>query len=257
MIKIFLYELRRLLVNKFFLGLLLITGWHSYQTLSGTVILGTSGTAPFSSWSYGDYLSRILPLTLITLLFFITFLFSSQEKKVRVLTEATPTEPAKYLGVKIGAIACGYLLLWCVVIGISLVFYAGVFRLRDFTGFIAPILLTCIPALPFFLGLGVAVGRAHSGLLYAMMLLLLLLGQAPLPYFLDFSGARFFMEYPLTLPVGAGGEPEFAVPASLIVQKLLYTLSGIVLFGIGLRGRQRNRNGKARSNHEIGEKEKK
>ena len=34
MFKIYYYELRRLLVNKFFLCLLLITAFYSYQTIS-------------------------------------------------------------------------------------------------------------------------------------------------------------------------------------------------------------------------------
>ena len=47
MFKIYYYELRRLLVNKFFLCLLLITAFYSYQTMSGEIILGIADTAPF------------------------------------------------------------------------------------------------------------------------------------------------------------------------------------------------------------------
>ncbi|NLJ86477.1 MAG: hypothetical protein GX322_08550, partial [Firmicutes bacterium] len=48
MIKLFGYELRRLLFNKFFIGLLVITGLYSYQILSGDIIVGVANTAPFS-----------------------------------------------------------------------------------------------------------------------------------------------------------------------------------------------------------------
>ena len=62
MIKIFAYECRRLLWNKFFFGLLAVTFFYGWQVLNGTTILGVSRTAPFSPWSFGDYLSRMLPL---------------------------------------------------------------------------------------------------------------------------------------------------------------------------------------------------
>ena len=75
MFKIYYYELRRLLVNKFFLCLLLITAFYSYQTMSGEIILGIADTAPFSGWSYGVYLAKVLPLLLVSLLFFISFLY--------------------------------------------------------------------------------------------------------------------------------------------------------------------------------------
>ena len=55
--KIFGYECRRLLWNKFFLGLLLVILFYGWQVLNGVTVLGVSHTAPFSPWSFGDYLS--------------------------------------------------------------------------------------------------------------------------------------------------------------------------------------------------------
>ena len=46
--KIFFYECKRLLWNKFFLGLLLVLLFYGWQVLSGATILGVSHTAPFS-----------------------------------------------------------------------------------------------------------------------------------------------------------------------------------------------------------------
>ena len=71
--KIFLYECKRLLWNKFFGGLLLVLLFYGWQVLSRVTILGVSHTAPFSPWSFGDYLSRMLPLLWIGMLFFLTF----------------------------------------------------------------------------------------------------------------------------------------------------------------------------------------
>ena len=58
MYKIFWYECRRLLGNKFFFGILLILLFYGWQILDRVTILGVAHTAPFSCWSFGDYLSR-------------------------------------------------------------------------------------------------------------------------------------------------------------------------------------------------------
>ena len=81
MIKIFAYECRRLLWNKFFFGLLAATLFYGWQVLNGTTILGVSRTAPFSPWSFGDYLSRMLPLLWIGALFFLTFFTSAKARR--------------------------------------------------------------------------------------------------------------------------------------------------------------------------------
>ena len=94
--KIFGYECRRLLCNKFFLGLLLVLLFYGWLVLNGVTILGVSHTAPFSPWSFGDYLSRMLPLQWIGTLFFLTFFTSSKARRVAVLTAATQAPPRRY-----------------------------------------------------------------------------------------------------------------------------------------------------------------
>ena len=59
--KIFQYEYRRLLLNKFFAGLVLVLLAYGATVLESATILGVSHTAPFSPWSFGDYLSRMCP----------------------------------------------------------------------------------------------------------------------------------------------------------------------------------------------------
>lgn len=61
MVKIFRYECKRLLWNKFFFGILAVTLFYGWQVLTGASILGVSHTAPFSPWTFGDYLSRLPP----------------------------------------------------------------------------------------------------------------------------------------------------------------------------------------------------
>lgn len=229
MIKLFGYELRRLLFNKFFMGLLVITGLYSYQVLSGDIIVGVANTAPFSRWSYGAFLSAVLPLLLITLLFFTTFLYSKKEKQVGAITFATPIDPLHYGFLRCLAMVTGFVVISGIAIGLSLIFYARVFHFTAFGDFLVPIVLTLIPAMLFTLGVGLTAGRVHLGLLYALMLILLLLGQMPLPYSVDLLGGNFFHGFPATLPVGLGGEVVFTIPMAVWIGKAVYSIVGLAL----------------------------
>ena len=53
MTKIFRCECRRLLCNKFFIGLLAVLLFYAGQVFCLTVLPGVSHTAPFSPWSFG------------------------------------------------------------------------------------------------------------------------------------------------------------------------------------------------------------
>lgn len=78
--KIFRYECRRLLWNKFFIGLAVVLLLYGALVLHAVTILGVAHTAPFSPWSFGDYLSRMLPLLWIGMLFFLTFYTSPKAR---------------------------------------------------------------------------------------------------------------------------------------------------------------------------------
>ena len=50
--KIFRYECRRLLWNKFFIGLAIVLLLYGAFVLHSVTILGVAHTAPFSPWSF-------------------------------------------------------------------------------------------------------------------------------------------------------------------------------------------------------------
>ncbi|ASA25690.1 hypothetical protein [Paenibacillus donghaensis] len=234
MTKLFRYELHRFLFNKFFLGLLVITGLYSYQILSGDIIRGVANTAPFSKWSYGAFLSSLLPLNLITLLFFISFLYSKKEQRVQVLTGATPIERVSFALVRYAAIVTAFALICCVVVLISIVFYQRIFHFGSFGNFLSPILLTLSPAMLFVLGVGLLAGRVQPGLIYVLMLLLLVLNWVSLPYGMELFGGDFYQNYPSTLQVGANGEPAFIIPTVVWIGKAAYVGMGILFLLISL-----------------------
>lgn len=85
--KIYRYECRRLLWNQFFAGLAAVLLGYGALILRGVTILGVSHTAPFSPWSFGDYLSQMLPLLWIGALFFLTFFTSPKARRTAALTD--------------------------------------------------------------------------------------------------------------------------------------------------------------------------
>ena len=159
--KIFLYECKRLLWNKFFAGLVLVLLFYGWQVLRRVTILGVSHTAPFSPWSFGDFLSRMLPLLWIGALFFLTFFTSEKARRAAVLTDAAPLPPRRYALARCAAALVG-------------------------TGLLA-------------LGSGWLLGMLRPWLLYVWMLVSPVCLALPLPESLGLWNGRLFAQYPLTL----------------------------------------------------------
>ena len=231
--KLFKYEMHRLLANKFFAGLMVITLLYSYFVLSGDIILGISNTAPFSGWSYGWFLTQILPLLLVTLLFFVSFLFTNKEKQVQVLVKATSVEYPQYMLFRCLAMIIGFLLISAVAVLVSMVFYLTTFKFAGFGGFVLPLILTLLPPMFLALGLGLILGRLHQGTLYALMLVFLVLGQVSLAGF-DLLGAGFYANYPISIWAEASVEPAFTVPASFWLSRGIISGAGIALMIPGI-----------------------
>lgn len=244
MFKVLCYELRRLLLNKFFIALALITGFYGYSLLGGDIIMGVAGTAPFSGWSYGAFLAGIAPILMVTALFFVSHLYTPGEARTRTLTMATPVDPRACGLVKLAAIAVGSLLICGVAVSVSLVFYARVFGFTAFGGFLAPMAFVLAPCMLAAIGAGVALGRLHPALVYGLMLCCLLLGRTGLPAGVDLPGAGFFHTQPLSLPAGVTGEPAFLIPPGVAWARaacagagLALALAGIAAFGNRGKGR--------------------
>ena len=111
MSKIYCYECRRLLWNKFFGGLIVVLLGYGALVLRGVTILGVSHTAPFSPWSFGDYLSRMLPLLWIGALFFLSFFTSVKARRTASLIDTTPMLPSHFAFVRCAAAFTGTVIL--------------------------------------------------------------------------------------------------------------------------------------------------
>ena len=109
--KVMRYECKRLLWNRFFVGLVLVLLFYGWQVLGGTTILGVAHTAPFSPWSFGDYLGRMTPLLWVGVLFFLTFFTSPKARRVASLIDAAPMPPHRYALARCAAALTGSALL--------------------------------------------------------------------------------------------------------------------------------------------------
>ena len=230
--KIFLYECKRLLWNKFFAGLVLVLLFYGWQVLRRVTILGVSHTAPFSPWSFGDFLSRMLPLLWIGALFFLTFFTSEKARRAAVLTDAAPLPPRRYALARCAAAFTGTVMLALLCIVEAAVFYGRMFGWHDWGSLAFPALVTLLPPLVFALGSGWLLGRLKPWLLYVWMAAPVLLAVLPLPEVLGLWDGSFFTAYPLTLE---GLDPAFTLPGPMVMAQLLLLAAGAVLLALGER----------------------
>ena len=226
MIKIVRYECRRLLWNKFFAGLLLVLLFYGWQVLTGATILGVAHTAPFSPWSFGDYLSRMLPLLWIESLFFLTFFTSGKAQRAAVLTDAAPMEPRRYALARCGAALAGTALLALACLGEAAVFYGRYFGWCRWGELIFPALITLVPPLVFALGSGWLLGWLRPRLLYVWMFLPCALLVLPLPKAMGLWDGSFFAWQPQVIGTL---DPAFQLPKAVLLTQIILTAAGVVL----------------------------
>ena len=215
----------------------MINGLFAWYTLTSDTVAGIAHTAPFSPWSFGAYLASVMPISILTALFLLSFFCSKKEKQVQALTAATPVDSVRYMLIRLAVVALGFLFLCALVIGISVIFYAIFFNYWNYSTFILPALLTILPCFVFFLGAGNLAGRIHPGFLYALMFVSLALSFVPSPSALHFTGlfgGSFYASYPLPLPLAADGEPAFTLSAAFLVARVIYLAVGVVLLTVSI-----------------------
>lgn len=241
--KIFGYECKRLLWNKLFLGLLLVTLFYGWQVLNGVTILGVSHTAPFSPWSFGDYLSRVLPFIWIGTLFFLTFFTSAKAQRVAVLTDAAQMPPRRYAQVRCAAVLAGAGLLAVACLMEAALFYGWYFGWYAWGELLFPALVILVPALIFSLGSGWLIGGSRPWLIYIWMLLPFVCKALPLPEPLGIWTGNLFTEYPL---LQGSLDPDFYLPGTVVLAQCGLLVAGSLLLATqsGKRGGRRMVNGR-------------
>lgn len=225
--KLFVYELRRMVISKFFVAILIILGVYGWQTLSSVTILGVANTAPFSPWSFGSYVSRLLPIALLALLLSLSTFFTGAARDAQPVLEATPVDPRAYLAVRVLAAVAAFCTACIVPLCLGGWFLHRMFGFTAFGTLILPVLLVMIPAILLVTGIGLLAGQRSVLLLYGLMLLMLVLSQLTLPQAVDFTGRWFFEAYARTLPPGIDGERAFFIPAGEWAVRGVISLVGL------------------------------
>jgi len=214
-----------MLFSKFYIALLIINGAFAWFVLTTDIIAGVAFTAPFSFWSYGAYMATVMPMAMMTAMFLLSSYYSKNEKQVEVLTSATPVDEVKYMLVRNATVALGFLLLILTAILLSSYFYSTYFGYWNF-GFLWIAVLTIMPGFVFFIGLGHWAGSVRTWFLYVLVPVTFAVGFLRHPIALDIYGGGYYSGFPLTLPVGADGEPAFVLSAVFLVTRALYLIIG-------------------------------
>lgn len=232
MTRILKYEMQRLLVNKFYLFFFAVNVFFAWYVLTSDIIAGVAYTAPFSQWSYGTYLSSLMPMMIMTVLFLLTSFYAKNEKRVELLTKATSVNVIGHTMIRMGVVLLAFIILLVPVIGISVYFYSSFFGFNDYADFLLPAAATVLPGLIFFLGAGFWAGSIHIGFLYALILVSLLLNFPVIPGAFDIFGKGYYSGYPAmqNLPLTADGEPLFVLTPAFFVSRLVYMVAGAALF---------------------------
>ncbi len=227
MSKIFRYECRRLLLSKFFFGLVAVTCFYGWQVLEHVTILGIAHTAPFSPWSFGDYLSRLLPLLWLGTLFSVSVYTNGAERRAAMLTQAAPMHPAVYRLARFLCVLTASALLSLAAVFTAVCFYARMFRWHDWGTLVFPALVTLAPALLFAAGGGWLLRHMRVWLLVPWALFPLLPAALPLPEALGLWNGKLFSTRPLLLP---SLDPAFSLLPETIVMQCVLALAGAGLF---------------------------
>ena len=225
------YECRRLMRNRFFFGFLLILLLCGWQVLDEATILGVSRTAPFSPWSFGDYLCRMLPFLWAGVLFLLTFFTSAKARSVSVLTAACPVSPRRYGAARLTAALAASSLLCLTVLAEAALFYLIRFHWAEWESLMAPALAALAPPLLFALGSGWVLGKIRPWLLFVWMAVPLICRLLPLPGALGMWNGSFFSQYPLTLNLL---DPDFQMPAPVLAAQGALAAGGVGMLGLFL-----------------------
>ncbi|AKB36334.1 hypothetical protein MSSAC_1744 [Methanosarcina siciliae C2J] len=231
------YEVLRLAYNNKYFYMVLIESLFASYILTSFVSGGTDGTAPFSKWTYSEFLSLIGPLLSVILVLLCISVFSEKEVAVRNIIFSTPISEPEYYLLKASAITVVFVFAAFFPLLLSFVYYARYFNFYDYAEFMLPLLLFLLPSQIFVLGLSLAVGRIHSRLLYPLLPLVLFLGffNPMLPSWFDLFGNNF-LSWPLRWYLGVQEGPiPYILPDDFLYSRLIFTFMGVFMFAFACR----------------------
>lgn len=210
----------------FFVALVTI---YAVYLLKTNVLFGVADTAPFSAWSFIDYLLSFLPLLAALLLLYVARLFSPHEIDVRKVTVAMPFFGPLYFFIKISVIMIACIIEILLIITACSIFYGLVFSFFDLQQLIFYTSLILIAPLFFILGLGLLMCKINHHLAYVLLAIVFFLS------FLRFSPSYFFDIFGYSLmqipnqAIPIGGIISFVVPIGFGVTRVIFFILGLFM----------------------------
>lgn len=240
LLKALKYEVMRLAYNKKYFYMLLIESLFASHILMSFVSVGKDGTAPFSQWTYSEFLTSIGPLLSIILVLLCMSVFSEKEIAVRKIIFSTPLSESKYYLLKASAITAVLVFTASVPILLSFAYYAYYFNFYAYAEFLLPILLFLLPSQIFVLGLALVAGRINSRLLY-LLIPVLFMGFLDMgfPVWFDLFGNNFLsLSLRRSLGVFEGPIP-YTLPEEFLYSRLILIFAGVSLLALACRGHKK------------------
>lgn len=230
---IFYYEFKRLIVSRSYLLLLAAVLGYCCILLQNTVICGTMYTAPFSPWTFCEYVSSVSPLVLILLVTLCARQFSPAETGAAAAINATPMPPKVHKLIRYGAIASAFLIAALLAAFVCLGFYWLVFDYTAFGSLLKSGALIIFPSAFFAFGAAMLLGSRKVEALYALLAIILIVGvfQISLPEFLDLLGNSVLN--PLY-----EGRREFAFTGAFLAGRAAFIAAGLAFVLAALNRRQ-------------------
>nr|WP_319489257.1 hypothetical protein [uncultured Caproiciproducens sp.] len=221
---IFRYELKRLFCSKEYLLLLAVSIAYCLVLLRGSVIYGTGFTAPFSQWTFCSYLSSAAVLLFILLLALCARQFTTSERRVMTIIEASSIQMAEFRAIRYAAIACAFLTAMGFSFGTCFVFYRLVFDYTGFGSLIYAGLILLLPPALFLFGAAMILGYKKQALVYILLAIVLILGAfgISLPACIDLIGISVIR--PLY-----DGVQKFTFSTEFLAGRAAFAIAGIAL----------------------------
>ncbi|QOR36048.1 hypothetical protein IMX26_04330 [Clostridium sp. 'deep sea'] len=219
---IFYYELKRLVCSWSYLLLLAVVLFYCQRLLHSAVIFGTMFTAPFSQWTFCNYISSVMSLLLILLLALCAQQFTPSERGAMSIINATPMPVRMFKVIRYSAIACAFMMVAVLPIIICFAFYWFTFDYTAFGSLIVSALTLLLPSTILVFGIAMLLGNKKTVLLHIMLIVVLIIGVfgVSLPAHIDIIGSS------VTQPLYAGTY-DFSFTLAFVVARIAFSLAGI------------------------------
>ncbi len=227
---IFKYEIKRLLFSREYLLLLATVLIYAILLLRANVILGTGYTAPFSKWTFSDYISSVSTLLFILLIVLCARQFKASEQGAMSIISASPMPISLLKSIRYGALACAFLVATTLTVGICFAFYWLLFGYTLFGELILLSMIMLLPPALMIFGAAMLMGHKNVVLIYLLLAIILIMGifRIALPIYVDIFGRSL-----LTLLYS--GVHTFELPPVFIASRVTFIAFVIVSIFFSLK----------------------